>query len=162
MHQAAFEWVARHAPRTAAVVVEVGSRDVNGSVRPIFGFCDRYIGVDITDGPAVDVVADFATWDFSGADCVVCCEVLEHVEDWRDIVTKAAEVVNVGGTVILTAACDPRAPHSAVDGAGLRPGEFYENVDPEQLPAVLDELFSDVTVDGTPDGDVRAVARGKR
>jgi hypothetical protein len=49
-----------------------------------------------------------------------------------------------------------------VDGAGLRPGEYYENVDPEQLAAVLDELFSDVTVDATPDGDVRAVARGKR
>ena len=162
MHAAAFDWVARHAPTEAAVVVEVGSRDVNGSVRPIFAFCDRYIGVDIAAGPAVDVVADFLAWDFSGADCVVCAEVLEHAPEWDEMVRHMADVVNVAGSVILTAACDPRAPHSAVDGGGLRAGEHYENVDPERLAAVLDELFNDVTIDVTPDGDVRAVARGKR
>lgn len=160
MHQAAFDWVAHHAPTEAAVVVEVGSRDVNGTIRSVFAFCDSYIGVDVVPGPAVDVVADFVTWvPDELADCVVCCEVLEHVDDWRALVRHMADVVKSGGTVIITAATDPRAAHSAVDGGPLRPGEHYANVDADELGAVLDELFDDVTVDVTADGDVRAVAR---
>lgn len=163
MHQAAFDWVAQHAPTSATTVIEVGSRDVNGSIRPIFGFCDNYVGIDLAPGPGVDVVADFTAWtDSLRADCVVCCEVLEHAEDWRLLVAHMADHVTADGCVILTAATDPRQPHSAIDGGVLRPGEHYGNLDPEELAAVLDELFVDVTIDVTADGDVRAVAKGLR
>lgn len=155
MHPAARAWVAAYA--TGTVVVEVGGRDINGTVRDLFPKSD-YTAVDIHDGPGVDVVADFL--DFTPprkADAVVCCEVAEHTDQWPAIVKHAAEILKVDGTLIFTAAGPDRAPHSAYDGAELRDGEFYENIDPAKLKRTLRRHFKTVDVDVLGD-DVRAVA----
>jgi SAM-dependent methyltransferase len=39
-------------------VLELGSKDFNGSVRPLFNNVKEYIGVDMQDGPGVDLVCD--------------------------------------------------------------------------------------------------------
>lgn len=118
-------------------VVEFGSRDINGGVRDLFD-CGDYIGVDVIGGRGVDVVADAATWSTrKKVDAVVCCEVLEHTDQWSDIVTNAADLLTDGGTLIVTAACDPRAPHSGHDGRPLTDHrEHYANVDPDALADV--------------------------
>jgi hypothetical protein len=41
---------------TNAKVLEVGSLDINGSIRPFFENCD-YLGVDLGEGRGVDMVA---------------------------------------------------------------------------------------------------------
>lgn len=38
-------------------VLEVGSLDINGSIRTFFHDCD-YIGLDVSEGNGVDVVSD--------------------------------------------------------------------------------------------------------
>lgn len=86
-------------------VLEVGSYDVNGSVRPLFPTASRYVGVDIVGGPGVDRVYDGLRLPFSasGFDVVVSTEMLEHcARPWR-IVAEMARVVRPGGLVILTA-----------------------------------------------------------
>lgn len=114
-------------------VVEFGSRFINGSVRPLFRGAS-YVGVDLAPGPCVDVVADAATFTPSlRPACVVCCEVLEHAENAKDIVINAVDILEEGGIVIVTCASTGRAPHSAVDGGAVQDGEFYRNVPPEEL-----------------------------
>lgn len=140
MHSAAYQYVQdaiANLPRPPERVVEIGARDINGSVRPLFGDAD-YIAIDIADGPGVDVVADGATYTpDTPPDCVVCCETLEHCEHWRAIVANARRILAPGGALILTAAGEGRAPHSAIDGAGLRPGEYYGTIGERELLAAL-------------------------
>jgi hypothetical protein len=141
-------------------VLELGGRDVNGSVRPFFRETTRYVSVDIAPGPGVDVVADATTYrPKEHYDAVVCCEVLEHAEDADGFVATAWGSLNPGGLLIVTCACPPRAPHSAVDGGPLRPGEFYRNV-PEEMVARWLVGWKDVDIEVHDDrGDLYAVAR---
>jgi hypothetical protein len=139
-------------------VLELGGRDVNGSVRPYFNGA-RYVSVDIAPGPGVDVVADATTYrPDERYDAVVCCETLEHAEDADGFVATAWGSLKPGGLFLITAACPPRAPHSAVDGGPLRPGEFYRNVDPALMGSWL-VGWKDVDIEVHEDrGDIYGVA----
>lgn len=141
-------------------VVEFGSRDVNGTVRDLF-VTDRYHGIDIEPGPGVDEVANAVIWSPAineTPDCVVCCEVLEHTEDWRLIVYAAYDALDPGGLFVVTCATDPRAPHSASDGGALRDDEHYENIDPIAfIEAVEDAGFELLEHLVIARGDLQAV-----
>src|SRR5215472_4863106 len=83
-------------------VLEVGSYDVNGSVRSLFR--GKYLGIDQVGGPGVDMVlnAEKLTgfkWRFG---VVVCTEVLEHCERPWLVVEQMARVLDVDGYLILT------------------------------------------------------------
>lgn len=89
-------------------VLEVGSYNVNGSVRPLiehFGPA-KYIGTDMRDGPGVDQVvpADelVQTFDHYSFDLVVCAEVMEHVERWEPAINNMKAVLKIGGLLVLT------------------------------------------------------------
>lgn len=158
MHAEARTFIAQHAG-TVGAVVEYGGRDVNGGVRDLFD-AERWVSIDLQPGPGVDVVADAATWRPAHlADLVVCCELLEHTEHCARIIANAAATLRPGGRLLLTAACDPRAPHSGVDGGPVQPGEPYRNVDPDDLAAWLADGFDEFRVEAHRDrGDVYAVA----
>lgn len=113
------------------LVYEFGARNVNGSVRDVI-FAEEYWGIDLAPGAYVDEVANAAHWRAEEkADLVVCCEVLEHAPEWGEIIKSAYENLRLGGKFIMTCATWPRAPHSAVDGGPVRPGEWYGNIDPD-------------------------------
>lgn len=171
MHVECMEWLSRvlaGLDGDKVHVLELGSRDVNGSPRAFFPKTHeggRYLGVDIAPGLGADVVADAADWrpeDGRKFDVVICVEVLEHAERWREIVDTAAACVKPGGLVAITAAGPKRAPHSAVDGEAVRPGEYYANVEREQLERRMVEagLKAVVVTYDRGDEDVRAVAVG--
>jgi len=137
MHEAAFNFVKaalERYERTPDRVLEIGGRDINGSVRPLFHEAETYHAIDISPGPGVDVVADGSVYvpPFM-PDCVVCCEVLEHTSRAEAIVRHALRMVGPGGILIVTAAGPKRAPHSAVDGAEPKAWEFYRNITPDAL-----------------------------
>jgi hypothetical protein len=160
VHPAARAWVARHAPDSPADVVDIGGRNINGSVRDLF--TGGYLTVDLAPGPGVDVVADFTTWTpESPVPVAVCCEVFEHSEQWRAICWHAAEILTDDGTFLLTAAGPGRAPHSGHDGGPVQAGEWYRNIEPGELDQALTDSFWCVTVDVSGE-DVRAVARYPR
>lgn len=162
MHAEAYRWVADHAPRDAATVLDIGGRNINGTIRSVFPVASVYTALDIADGPEVDVVADAATWvPDREYDVVVCCEVFEHTDSWPDIVGTAFNACKPGGLFIATMAGPGRPEHSAVDGGWkLHPGEYYGNVDPFELSEVLRVWgWTNVTVDQQMSpADVRAVA----
>ncbi len=82
--------------------LEVGSYDVNGSVRLLFS--GAYVGVDHAEGPGVDKVADAEHLPFADAsfEVVVSTEMLEHAERPWLAVNEMARVCEPGGTVIVT------------------------------------------------------------
>jgi hypothetical protein len=150
-----------HTGTEPVTVLDIGGRNINGSVRDLFPDA-AYTALDIREGDGVDIVADAATWTPTGEwDVVVCTEVFEHTASWPQICGTAFKACAAGGRFIATMAGPGRPAHSAVDGGwSLHPGEYYANIDPGRLHRELEACgFVDVTVDMQPNpADVRAVA----
>lgn len=83
--------------------VELGSYDVNGSLRPHFS--GRYVGVDIRPGPGVDVVASAAGVPLRERSfgCCVCTEMLEHdARFWLSVLEMRRLLVGDGMVLLST------------------------------------------------------------
>lgn len=162
MHAEALDWVSRYATDKTVAVLDLGGRDINGSVRHLFPNADPYRVMDIRPGDGVDIVADAATWPPDRKyDVVVCTEVFEHTANWPLICATAYEALRYGGRFIATMAGPGRPAHSAIDGLlRLHPGEYYGNVHPETLRAVLELVdFDAIVVDRQRNpADTRATA----
>jgi SAM-dependent methyltransferase len=93
----------------AKSVLEVGSMNVNGSLRghvlSLAPSC--YVGVDFMAGDGVDVIcnASFLEQRFGkdSFDVVISTEMLEHAEDWRSAISAMKSVLRPGGILLLTA-----------------------------------------------------------
>ena len=81
-----------------AKVIEVGSLDVNGSVRErVMSFNPKsYVGIDFVDGEGVDKLmnAEDLAKEFGKAsfDVVISTEMLEHAENWRECVQNMKDI----------------------------------------------------------------------
>jgi len=160
MHQEAREYVWRFATIARLSVLEIGGRFINGGIRDLFPGADPYVSLDIAEGPAVDIVANAATWVPDRTyDLVVCTEVFEHTPEWPAILRTAAAACRSGGRLVLTMAGPGRPAHGA-SGGPWSPGEFYANVHPTDLHAeLLASGWTDIDVDFLPSpGDTRATA----
>lgn len=146
MHDAAYEYVGQWATDRPIRVVEVGSRDVNFTVRPHFPRAD-YWGIDAQDGPMVDEVADGTTWQpEEPVDLVVCAEVFEHFPRWREIVTNVIDMLKPGGRAVFTCAGTGRGVHGLNVDDPLHPG-WYRNVTLDEMyEAMHDAGFHNVEV----------------
>jgi len=89
-------------------VLEVGSMDVNGTVRPLFEAHGprEYVGVDFQPGRGVDRVCDanslVATFGPGSFDVVVSTEMIEHTPDWRLAVFNMKQVLAPEGLLFVT------------------------------------------------------------
>lgn len=90
--------VRRYEPK--APVLEIGSLNVNGSVRDLFD--TPYTGMDIQPGEGVDIVHD-ATIPFEGMyNTVVSCETLEHTPNMTAMMKNIANALLPNGIFICT------------------------------------------------------------
>jgi len=81
-----------------ARVLEVGSLNINGSVRDFFSNCS-YVGIDIAPGKDVDVVCqgqEYAAADGS-FDQVISCEAMEHNPHWKETFDNMVRICRPGG-----------------------------------------------------------------
>lgn len=100
-------------------VIEIGSKFVNGSVRPLIEkFCSprEYIGVDIEPGRYVDRIVSVykleETFGKESFDVVISTEMLEHVRDWRHAVNNMLSVLRPGGVLFVTTVSNGFLYHS--------------------------------------------------
>ncbi len=89
-------------------VLEVGALNYNGSLRALLQAWTprQYTGVDLMPGPGVDVVcpAENLTDHFGLGmfDVVVSTEMLEHVWDWRRVISNLKQILRPSGRLLIT------------------------------------------------------------
>lgn len=119
MNQAIWNFCSKHKGKFSGSVLEVGSRNINGTIRSVLPIT---MGIDFIQGEGVDKVmnvtellTEFGPESF---DCVVSCDALEHIEDWDAAWLNMWGVLKPGGVALLTMA----GPWKGVHGY---PNDYY-------------------------------------
>jgi SAM-dependent methyltransferase len=101
-------------------VLEVGSMNINGSVRDHFTGFTEYVGVDWRPGPMVDVVCKAEDMVFDhNFDTVISASMLEHDPAWNKSLERMVSFVAPGGILLLSWGAAKNKHHceeSATDG----------------------------------------------
>lgn len=104
-------FVAKHLSQSSIEgrsILDVGSRDFNGSLKPLLlnWKPSSYIGVDIEPGPSVDQVVSAVDLErhfgVEKFDLVLCAEMMEHADDWKRAIENMKRVTVPGGLLLLT------------------------------------------------------------
>ena len=143
-----------------ARVLEVGSYDVNGTIRPLFAGARSYLGVDWRPGPGVDLVslAHEIPLGVGPFQVVASASMLEHDPHWeRSLARMAALLDQEAGRLFLTWGAAENQPHEcdcAPDGKfhALPAGRVLERLADLGLRAMLlryeDELHPESIAGG--------------
>lgn len=112
MNKHVLAFIDEHKDKLQGRVIEIGSYNVNGSVREII---DVTVGVDMRRGPGVDLVcavSDLADKFPQGSfDACVSTDTLEHVQDWKSFVNTSWGLVKEGGWLVITMASLAKGKH---------------------------------------------------
>lgn len=114
-------------------VLEVGSLNINGTVRVFFDNCD-YLGIDVGEGPGVDLVCQGQdlkhpdnTYDVS-----ISCECFEHNPYWVETFQNMIRMTKSDGLVVMSCATTGRLEHgtrrTTPHDAPLIPWDYYKNL----------------------------------
>lgn len=99
-------------------VLEVGSLDINGSIRTAFEACD-YTGADLSPGPGVDIACAGQLLAFPSGHFDVClsCECFEHNPYWVETWANMLRMTRPGGLVLMSCATTGRREHGTTRSA---------------------------------------------
>jgi SAM-dependent methyltransferase len=128
-------------------VLEVGSLDINGSVRKHFTLC-RYTGIDLSKGKGVDLVHDISQplLNKGQFDVVISTEMLEHARHWKDCLVNMYNLVLTGGLFILTCAGTQRDEHGTTRTSPKDSpftNDHYRNIDIKDFSSALPPHYFD-------------------
>jgi SAM-dependent methyltransferase len=158
MRPEVYKWVASTAKelKPKAPVLEVGARNVNGSVRDLFP--EDYTGLDAADGDGVDLVGDILDEprpELAGSfRTIVCCETLEHVTDPRVALQRMFQYLTPSGGLLIATWCFNFPIHSEPD---------YWRATPEGFRLLLEAAgFADIDVSTEGEGPVGVFATARR
>ena len=117
-------------------IIEIGSYDVNGSVRNLFPMTE-YLGVDLIEGPGVDLVCEGGKVDYESNtfDLSISCECFEHNPLWVDTFSNMYRLTKEGGLILITVATAGREEHGTTrtfpvhsPGTQSRKWDYYKNL----------------------------------
>jgi SAM-dependent methyltransferase len=129
-------------------VLDIGSLDINGNNRYLFEQCN-YTGIDIGDGPNVDVVCSghlFKSDDLF--DVVISTECFEHDEHWQQTLKNVINNLLKDGGLFLFSCAAPGRPEHGTKRTSPKDSPFtndyYRNLSEADIRSVLncDEIFS--------------------
>lgn len=158
MRHEVYNWVAALVERfqPQAPVLEVGSYDVNGTIRDLFPQ-EGYLGLDKREGPGVDLVSDVVL-EHRGElarqfNTAICVETLEHVTDPRQALFRMHSYLAPGGLLILTW-CFVYPIHEQED---------YWRVTPDGLRMLLEKaIFTEIEIETEAEGPRGVFATARR
>ena len=131
-------------------ILEIGSCNVNGTIRNIFTNNIKYIGADVAKGPDVDVVYDGLNLEIKDKfDLSISCECFEHNPYYIENFKKMIDLTNENGIVVFTCASIIRGEHgttrtSIKDSPGsMEKWNYYKNLFKKDFEGKLNlsELF---------------------
>ena len=118
-------------------VLEIGSYDINGSIKEIFSF-NNYLGLDLIDGPGVDKVYDGADMSFlpdASFDLVISSECFEHNPHWENNIVDMYQKLRSNCHMLVTCASRGRAEHGTQRsspessiGTSSKGWDYYRNI----------------------------------
>lgn len=135
----------------AANILEVGSQDINGSIRDYFPAVEArsWVGLDVGKGKRVDfrIPGELIQLPDGWADIAFSTECFEHAKSWREIFLNMIRVTRENGLIILTFAGMGRAAHGTIDtdpASSPYTNDYYKNISPAELSSSLqlDKYFS--------------------
>lgn len=155
MHDSVRVWLAevlRREDVEGRHVMEVGSYDVNGSVRPgVEALVPlSYVGIDMRSGPGVDMVADAADLPSlfpAGPDVVIAASTLEHAPDWKAALSGIVTVLAPGGVLLVTVP-SPGYPYHGYPGDYWRFSPETMREITEAAGLVVEDLRPDPAIQG--------------
>jgi SAM-dependent methyltransferase len=136
-------------------VLDIGSLDINGNTRHFFQQPYYYIGLDLAEGPNVDVVCPAHLYDCGFKfDVVISGECFEHDMYYARSLNNMVNLLKSGGLMVFTCASDGRPEHGTLrttpENAPFLSqfseewGNYYKNLNESDIRKVLDinNLFS--------------------
>lgn len=116
MNQAAMDYIASHKDKLTGRVIEIGSLNVNGTVRDVIKV---EVGVDLRKGKCVDLVCPVENllehYEPETFDACVSSGSLEHIEDWKGFARVTWALVKEGGWLVITMASTHKGRHAYPD-----------------------------------------------
>ena len=124
--------------QTAQTILEVGSQNINGSIRDFFSEQSTYLGIDIGPAQDVDLIipGELIQLPTGWADISVSTECFEHAKNWKDVLANMIRVTKPTGLVILTFAGFGRATHGTLDSepeSSPFTVSYYKNLVPDDI-----------------------------
>lgn len=122
-------------------VIEIGSLNINGTVRDFFTHAN-YVGFDVGAGPCVDyaIPGQDVKYPDDSFDVAITTECFEHASEWRDIWRNMIRMLKPGGLLVMTCAGIGRPEHgtrrSDIGSSPLtvaRGSDYYQNLSPEDF-----------------------------
>jgi len=121
-------------------ILDVGSLDINGNNRYLFGATAQYEGIDIVAGPNVNHVGYMHEWapgrPAESYDVVISTDCLEHDKYWRETLKDMVRLLRGGGLMAWTCAGEGRDEHGTTRlNPYASPGthDYYGNITPEMV-----------------------------
>jgi len=165
LQQDFFKRVKEHLPNffTDVKVLDVGSLDINGNIKHNFIQPFYYVGLDLGEGPNVDVVCPGHLYE-SGFkfDVVSSAECFEHDMYYARTLQNMIRLLRPGGLLIFTCASTGRPEHgtlrSSPSDAPFLPGvdekwaNYYKNLTEDDIRSVVDinNTFSEFNFEFEP------------
>lgn len=135
MNPGALKFFQAHKDKIKGQVLEVGSMNINGSIRSVIPVT---VGVDFRVGKDVDVVCDACDLENrfgpESFDAVVSCDALEHIQDWKAALENMWAVLKTDGWLVLTLASTNKGRHGY-------PSDYWR-----MKQEHLDQIFPGVTL----------------
>jgi len=119
-------------------ILEVGSQNINGTVRDLFPVHANYLGLDIGRGKDVDLVipGELVELPDGWADISISTECFEHAKNWREILLNMIRITKPQGLILLTFAGKGRTAHGTLDSDSFSSPfttTYYQNLGPDDV-----------------------------
>ena len=119
-------------------VLEVGSQNINGSVRQYFPNATEYLGIDLGLAPDVDwaIPGELVELPNGWAEVVISTECFEHCESWEKVFINMIRIAAPRSLIIITCASPGRPTHgtidSEMDSSPFTPS-YYKNLGTDEI-----------------------------